>query len=191
MGVKAYLSTREKEELVDFIAGTGENYQRYLDWCEQHQVLNRWTEKYFHTWIQRRRGKIVVARNKYKEEVRRLSLYDKERRIVELERSVDVINSHLVAADSDHTTHTCKTCGASHEIVGPEVAIKLMEQKRKLLEAIAKERNEWLKPESTASNEPTARERLTAISMALLANATETDIVDGTVVVVDDKKVLQ
>lgn len=166
-GIKSYMSAREKAELVKFIAVTGENYDRYIEWCQQRQI-KPFTKKYLHTWVQRRRLKVKDARKVHEEEVRKLSMYDKERRIEQLEGDVNILNGQIE-----------KTFDI------PELQLKLIEQKRKTMEAIAKERNEWLKPESKETSGAAAADRLGNLAVALL-NAKETKTVDGVVVVAED-----
>lgn len=179
-GIKAYLSAREKHELLHFLAATGENYDRYLDYCAQ-RGWKPFSRKYLHTWIQRRRGKFQVAREEHKQEVRRLSMWDKQRRIEDLERSVEVINQHLVRETVED--HECTRCGMLHTVLSAAITIKLMEQKRKLLEAIAKERNEWLK-EGVAKGGESARDRLRSSLAKAIAETKQTEIIDGRAVVV-------
>ena len=178
-GIKSYLSAREKTELLEFIAATGENYDRYLDLCEK-RGWKPFSKKYLHTWLQRRRPKLQLAREKHKEEVRRMSMYDKTRRLEELENSVLTINSHLVMQGIED--HSCTRCGSVHAATSPDMVIKLMEQKRKLLEAIAKERNEWLK-ESANSEAESTRDRLREAVTKALTEAKETKVFDGKVIV--------
>ncbi len=175
------MSAREKDELVKFVAATGENYDRYLDWCDKRDI-KPFTKGYLHTWIQRRRHKVQVAREEHKEEVRRVNTFSKERRLDELERDIDIINTQLVLAGVD--PHSCTECGKPH--VNVELLIKLTEQKRKLLEAIAKERNELGKPLDESDGDGSARDRLRLLSRAALASPKETKIIEGTVVVVSD-----
>lgn len=137
-GIKSYLSKREKEELVRFVAGTGENYTRYLEWCEKRNA-KPFTKSYFHMWVQRRRSIIQEERIRQKEEIRRLSVYDRQRRLEELER----IGEYLLEQMDNIRAH--ELCGASCKPI--ETLLKLMEQHRKTMEAISKERGEWNKPD--------------------------------------------
>lgn len=182
MPVVSYLSAREKAELVQFIAATGENYDRYLDYCSK-RGWKPFSRKYLHTWIQRKREKVKVARDQHATEVRKMSTYDKERRIDDLERSVEVINSHILVQTVED--HDCTRCGSLHSVLSPDMVIKLMEQKRKLLEAIAKERNEWLKDTASKGVEST-RDRLDAAITKVLAETKEAKVFDGTFKVVGD-----
>lgn len=182
MGQKSYLSAREKDELLQFVAATGENYDRYLDLCAK-RGWKPFSQKYLHTWIQRRRTKFQIARERHREEVRKLSIFDKQRRIEDLEGSVKVINEHLVRETIND--HECSRCGMLHTVLSAEITIKLMEQKRKLLEAIAKERNEWGK-ESKENSGESARDKLRSGLAKALESAKNTQIIDGRYVVVGE-----
>lgn len=181
---KSFLSRNEKHDLAKFIAGTGENYSRYTDYANTRN-WTLFTPYYFRRWVQRHRRWIVKYREMHVEELRKLSIYDRERRIQDLEDSVDLINSHMAHVNSTHAPHECSTCGLVHEIEGPEVAIKLMLAKSKILEQIAKERNEWMKPNDEIQQSD-ARTLIGARAMEVLSQARETKMVDGTVVVADD-----
>lgn len=139
-GIKAYLSKREKSELVEFVAAVGENYDRYLEWCEKHSA-KPFSRNYFKRWVQRRRYIIQQIRLKQKDEIRRLSTYNKDRRLEELER----VSEYLLSTIDQMVSHD--VCSPTCKPV--ETLIKLMEQHRKTLEAIAKERGEFNKPEES------------------------------------------
>lgn len=161
-GIKSFLSSNEKKDLVQFIASTGENYQRYLEYCNQ-RGWRPFTEKYLHTWIQRRRAKIQDARQEHREEVRKKSMYDKERRVHDLEVVADTIKKAIDKVQDD-----------------PKTLIALTEQLRKTLEAIAKERGEWLKAEPEVAQGASVRDRLKQNFDAMLAEAKEAKIIEGT-----------
>lgn len=183
MGNRSYLTPREKAELVEFVAASGQSYERYKEWCGLHHVTNIWTPQYFNTWVQRRRAKVQTARAEHQEHVKKQSTYDKERRLFEYERDLELVNKALRYATKGRP-HDCPYCKEVHEpYVSPAEILKLLDIKRKHLESIAKERGEWMRPESTESNEPNARERLRLVSTQLLAQAKETKVVEGTYVV--------
>lgn len=167
MGLKSYTSAREKNDLIEFIAATGENYDRYLEWCAARGV-KPYTKKYLHTWIQRRRPKIKQMRIKHDEEIQRMSMFDRERRIRELENDLDTLN-HLISKNFDI----------------PELLVKLLEQKRKTAQAVAQERGEWNRPEAKEPDGAATRERLRTGALALLEGKA-TQIIDGKVVVAKD-----
>jgi hypothetical protein len=160
-GIKSFLSTAEKKDLVNFIAATGENYERYLEYCKQ-RGWRPFTAKYLHTWIQRRRSKVQDARQEHREEVRKMSMYDRERRVNDLESIADTLKKSMDKVSDD-----------------PKTLVALSEQLRKTFEAIAKERGEWLK-EAPIQTGPTARDRLKAGLDSYLAEAKEAKVIDGT-----------
>lgn len=173
MGIKAFMSQREKSDLIDFIAVTGENYDRYLEWCKQRGIEKVFTKKYLHTWVQRHRPRVKVARIRVEEEIRRMSMFDKEKRIRELENDIDMVNQ-LVQK--------------SYDI--PEMMVKLLEQKRKLLQAVAQERGEWLRVENKESDGTTSRNAIRARVMEVLEGQA-TEIVPRQNIVAKDQGLLQ
>lgn len=151
-GIKSFLSKRDKEDLVRFVAQTGENYDRYLEWCNKRNA-KPFSKGYFHQWIQRRRSIVQEERLRQKEEVRRLSMYDRQRRLEELERvseyileQMDWLRAHELCRDS------CKPLDSM---------MRLVEQHRRQMEAISKERGEWNKPDQ----QPNAGETRSLIAM--------------------------
>lgn len=180
MGIKSYLSHNQKEDLLNYLAATGENYDKYLEYCEQYK-LKPFSQKYLHTWIQRRRPKFQKARRLHQEELKRLSMYDKTKRIEGLENDMNMLNAQLVK-----DLHNCPKCGEPHSPLSTEVIIKLTEQKRKISEAIAKERNEWLKPEPDAGDEQSPRERLRSALAKVLNEGQEVQSSYAEVVVAED-----
>ena len=181
---KAFLSRNEKHDLAKFIAGAGENYDRYVDFATA-RGWRIFTRYYFFRWTQRHRRWLIKYREQHVEDLRKLSMYDREKRLQDLEDSVGVINSHLMSVNTKYSPHECSTCGMVHEQEGPEVAIKLLTAKAKLLEQIAKERNEWMKP-TDEIQQHNAGAALRAAVMETIASARETTILDGEVVVVND-----
>lgn len=181
---EAFLSLKEKHDLARYVAGVGENYDRYVIYANK-RGWRVFTKSTFKNWVQRHRRWVRKYREQHVEELRKISMYDREKRIQDLEDSVNVVNSHLMAANSEHSPHECRTCGMAHEIAGPEVAIKLLLAKSKLLEQIAKERNEWMKPVDEVQQND-ARSLLGLAAMEIITQARQATITDGKVVVVDD-----
>lgn len=181
MGKKAYLSANERKDLVEFIASTGENYQRYLELCTQ-RGWTPFSEKYLHTWVQRRRARVQEMRAVHKEEVRRLSIMDKQHRMSELERANDIIKARIM--ETLDGEHECDQCNQPH-YTKSDMIIKLIEQQRRVLEAIARERNEWQKDEKE-DNGSSARAKLRDATLKALKSAQETKIIDGVYVVAKD-----
>lgn len=174
------MSAREKEELVDFIAATGENYQRYLEWAEKKGV-KPFTQGYLHTWVQRRRIKVQKSRELHIEHVRQLNSYTRKKRISEYEKDINRINALL-----DGDSHTCSHCSEIHYAISPETIIKLTEQKRRNLESIAKERNEWQRPDDNSQdNALSSKQRLDTAIAALLPQGEKAEVIDSTARVVE------
>lgn len=166
-GIKSFLSAAEKKDLIQFIASTGENYGRYLEYCEQ-RGWRPFSQKYLHTWIQRRRDLVRGARQEHREQVRKMSMYDKERRVEDLEHVADTLKKEI------------------NKVEDPRILVSLTEQLRKIFEAIAKERGEWLKDEPIETKEITVRDRLKQGLDNMLAQAKETKIIDGSFIVVEN-----
>lgn len=144
--IKSYLSKKDKADLMQFIAMTGENYDRYLEWC-QARSARPFSRGYLHNWISRRRVLINEIRAKQREEIRRQSRYGKDRRLEELEK----VAEHLLNTIDQMVIHdvcmpTCKPV---------DTLVKLMEQHRKTMEAIAKERGEYNKLDQQSDDRDT------------------------------------
>ncbi len=181
---KSFLTRNEKHDLAKFVAGVGQNYERYCKYAEQ-RGWTKFTPFYFRRWIQNHQALVKRYRVMHVEEVQRISIYDRIKRLEALERSVELIDSHLLMETADYGPHECSECGRSHEILGPDMAIKLMEQKRKLLEQIAKERNEWMKPSDEVQPDD-ARTALRAAVMEAITAPRKKTVIDGQIVVGGD-----
>lgn len=160
-GIKSFLSSKEKKDLIQFIASTGENYDRYLEYCSQ-RGWKPFTKAYLHTWCQRKRAQIQAARSDHKEEVRKMSMYDKERRIADLERLADQLKVAINKSLDD-----------------PRMLISLSDQLGKTFERIAKERGEWLKGEGEHKPSEDIRDRLKAGLVDFLSSAKEAKIIEA------------
>lgn len=135
MGNTSYLSRQEKYDLIKFVAATGESYKRYLEWAEAKSVANKFSENYFYTWVSRRRTLIQEERARIRDEVKRMSVYDKNRRLQELERIAEYLLDEMEHMRiHDTCSKNCKPL---------ETFIRLSEQHRKTMETIARERGEF------------------------------------------------
>jgi hypothetical protein len=168
-GIKSFLSRSEKKDLIQFIAATGENYERYSEYCET-RGWKKFTPGYLHTWIQRHRPKIQEAREEHREEVRKTSMYDKNRRIQDLEAIADRLKKSIDKFQDD-----------------PKILVSLAEQLRKTHESIAKERGEYLKSESDFTKDVSVRDRLKQGFESMLAKAKEAEVIEGTARIVVGK----
>lgn len=126
-GIKSYLTPRLKRELVHFIAVNGENYERYYQWTEAKGV-KAFSKAYLHNWVYKRLDKIKEVRTEFDEAVRRQSTFDRERRVDELEQDINKLNV-LFFSNTDR----------------PDIQLKIIEAKRKVIESISKERGEFMK----------------------------------------------
>lgn len=124
----AYLTEQAKHDLMVWIAANGENYDAYKRYAESRS-WPIYTPAYLHNWVNRRRAKVQELRAQQDIEVRKMSTFDRDKRVATLERGVERIEKRL---DEDGE-------------IDPEKEMKLLEQQRKLLQAIAVERNEWNK----------------------------------------------
>lgn len=139
--VKPTLSKVEKQELAQYVAGVGENYERYKEYA-QARSWYIFTPAYFRRWVQNHRNMVRKYRAQHQVEVRRLSTLGKEERIQQLELDLDAINTIL--ASDNLLPHDCD-CGGIHGSAKPADTVRLLEQKRRTLQAIAQERGEWNK----------------------------------------------
>lgn len=123
---KSELSDLAKQELEVFVAVNGQSYAKYTKYAEK-QGWYLFSERYFKCWVDRRRERIQSIRRMHLQEVQRMTTLDRAKRIEKLERACGLVQEKL------------------NDEPDAELLIKLLEQERKLLEAIAKERGEWLK----------------------------------------------
>lgn len=126
-GIKAYLTKGEKALLVSYVAHAGEEYNRYIEWCDQNFIAKerRFTPYYLKRWIQRRRVAVQNARQELREAARKASLHDKESRLKTLEAQAERLQERIENTKDDN------------------IYLRLEEQLRKTLESIAKERGEF------------------------------------------------
>lgn len=127
MGYYSFLSPVQKQSLLDWIGAYGEGYGRFLEWCDREGIPEdkRYTKPSYQSWVQRRRRSVKESRTRHHEEVRQQSRMDRDARMVALEETFKRLDA------------------MSHEIEDSDKLTRLEEQKRKTLEAIAKERGEW------------------------------------------------
>lgn len=146
MGNKQIYTKNEQETILRHVAGASEGYHVYSDLADRLWPGERkFTPYYYKIWINRRRDRLREMREEVKEEVKKASMLNKVSRIEELEESVRMLNDAL--AEDVISTHLCDVCEKKHSPISAADLTKLLEQKRRTLESIAKERNEWLKDE--------------------------------------------
>ncbi len=124
-----YLTATQKRSLLDWIGARGESYPAFIEWCEREQIpeANRYTKVSYRGWVQRRRAHVQAARASHQAETRQQSRLGREERMAGLERTYERLDA----------------LSKSEEIEDTDKLIRIEEQKRKTLEAIAKERGEW------------------------------------------------
>ena len=105
-------------------------------------VVNRFSEAYFYKWYGRKKPKIDVEKAMLQHVQREFSIMDKQERIKELENDLIRIETRITESES-FEDHECSECGKAHKRLTPGDLSRLLETKRKLSEAIAKERGEW------------------------------------------------
>lgn len=135
-----YLTDRNKDDLARWLAANGENFEGYKKFAEA-RGWTVFTPAYLHVWVGRHRDAIRVHRGRYEAEIRSLTLMNKASRATALERSVRRIQDRIAAAESDEDD---------------DRLIKLVEQERKLLQAISQERGEWMRNEEAEAAAPYA-----------------------------------
>lgn len=124
------LSQFEVTLLQEWVVAHGETWHAYLDFCEKYQIgpEKRFTPAYYKTWVQRRRSVVQGGREKERELIRRGSVLTRELRLRSLEEAFSRLERRIAAEEGE---------------MPPDVLVRLLEQQRKTLEAISKERGEF------------------------------------------------
>ena len=162
---EAFLTQPQKKQLIRYIAGAGENYGKYLEFCKQFG-LKEFSPAYLRRWVQRHREKIQIEREIVKMEIAEAAAYGRKRRVAELEADLERINYRI--ANIEVAAHTCLECGDVHDI-SLDLLMKATEAKRKLMQAIATELGEW------NQNKPPEAEAVDFFSVQVLKNASSDD----------------
>lgn len=153
-------------ELVHYIAVNGENYDGYARFATS-RGWRLYSKRYLHNWVGRHRSAIKVEREHHLYDLRKQSLLDKSTRLAMLERSSQALERRLEAAlNSDDD----------------ELAVKLAEQMRKQLQAVATERGEWNTKEDNRNMEGIKNVLLERMQQAALPDP---DVVEGIVTELD------
>lgn len=180
---KAYLSKKLKKDLMRYIAAAGESYTRYEEWCDSLQIPSerRFTYYYFRNWCHRHRDEINYFKNLRDEQIRQFSTLDKESRVRELESDIDRINAILRSetVNGDFIVHECSKCGEFHDALDPNIVIKLIEQKRRDMETLSKERNEWMKADATVNSTSSPVSVARDSALRKLQRPQEEEVIDG------------
>lgn len=172
MGQKAFYAKKEQEAILRNAAGSSEMYDRYVEFAERMWPgRQKWTKYYYQRWIQKRRAILNEYRGEQQEQIREETMYNRNKRIEDLEMGLARLDEMLESEAID--PHDCDTCGYTHDIISPSDLTKLLEQKRKLLEAIAKERGEWLKEEKDDTSKGDDRKATRTLALELLQRSKE------------------
>lgn len=139
--IEPYLSYIERGELARFVAGKGQNYDAYVKYATE-RGWKVFTKSYYNNWCWRHRPLVLRFRAELMDELRQQTYYDKESRIKSMEMDVDAINARL---RNEHSSHICTECGFVHSPTSSDSLVKLIDTKRKLMESIAKEKDEFNK----------------------------------------------
>lgn len=128
----AYLSPVQKQVLINYLALEGTSYNNYLKWTQENDIplARRYTESSWKSWLKIHRAQIKALREELKISLGRGTAQTRKRRLAALEDDLVVVMRAM--ADVDLTT-----------TAGKELWIKLSEQKRRLLQAVAQQRGEW------------------------------------------------
>lgn len=125
------ITKSQKKDLLTFAAGAGENYQKYLDFCAKFNIQT-FSRGYWRNFVQRNRRTVQELRAMHIAAVAAEARMDRKARIQLLEDDIARIEG-IFRDQFDELT--------------VDQVVKLSDQKRKTLEAIAKERAEWGKEE--------------------------------------------
>lgn len=130
----------QKKYLLTYVAGAGENYAAYLQFCERHDIPT-FSKYYWPNFVQRNRKTVQAIRVGLIAQVAAEATLDRKARLSLLE---------------DHVARIEKIMREQEEELTVDQIVKLTDQQRKHLEAIAKERSEWMQPEERVPDNPAA-----------------------------------
>lgn len=145
----------QKKHLLTFAAGAGENYAAYLKFCETHSIPT-FTKAYWPVFVQRNRRTVQAIRQGLVAQIAAEAMLDRKNRLALLE---------------DHVARIEKIMTEQEEELTVDQIVKLTDQQRKHLEAIAKERSEWMTEEKPVYENPAmlamqeAQRRLLAVNV--------------------------
>lgn len=154
MPTGAFLTKPEQSLLIEFTGAKGENYNRYLDFCDRHEIPDgrRYSEAYYHQWIHRHRPAIQMARGRHQDVVRSESTLDREKRLALLEEQVTRYRDdiRILMEHRDKIEEIIEEGQSGYARFRPqkipdvvESRLKVEEALGKALDRIAKERGEF------------------------------------------------
>ena len=129
-----FLNVKSKKILIDFIATNGESYHMYIPFAEKHG-WRTYTRGSLHSFVNRNRREIELARTKMEEKIREDTEYSKRKRVKLLEEEVDELR-RKARLEEDPVKYS-----------------RVSDQIRKTLQAIAQELGEWNKEEKTEADD--------------------------------------
>ena len=156
--IRAYLNDRERAELIHHVSVAGENYDKYVAFATP-RGWKLYTKRYLHNWVGRHRQAIRLERERHLFDLRKLSLLDRQKRLVMLEKASSRLEERLEAALAEGDD---------------EKVVKLAEQMRKQLQSVAIERGEWQQKDE--------KQGLEELKDAILANMERAALPDPRVV---------
>lgn len=127
--IKAYLTRPQMASYLTWAGGAGSAYEEYIQWCNRNfiPVDKRFTRASHKVWIQRHRKQLIQCREEHREALRIVSRMGREDRVRAHEESLIRVEALI----------------RSTEMLKISEYVALEEQKRKILESIARERGEY------------------------------------------------
>lgn len=124
--IQPFLSKQQQLDLIEWLAvNSDKRYDLYTEWCARTGA-KPFSPNYLRTWTQNHRELIQKAREQHRREARAESVMARTQRLHALEDS-------FIRLDE---------LSKSEGLTSVDV-VRLEDQKRKTLEAIARERGEW------------------------------------------------
>lgn len=124
----------QKKDLINWAAGAGENYERYLDFCARHDIPV-FARGYWRNFVQRHRRIVQAIRQEHILTVAKEARMGRKARIEMLE--ADAARCEDIIA---------KSGPEGDDSLSVDQLARMMDQKRRTLESIAKEMGEWGTP---------------------------------------------
>lgn len=146
MRTRRRISVRAEQDLIQWIAANGQNYDMFLGfWERQGWPGKPFTRGYLKKWCWKKYDRIQAARAEHKQRILEQTYMNKERRIRLLTESVERIQAALDKM-FESAPHRCPECGEEHLSLGVAEYLRLEEQLRRTLETLAKEYGEYNRP---------------------------------------------
>lgn len=125
------LTIPQEKLLLTYVSTAGENYEKYVAFAQKN-LMPVFTKYYWPRWVQKRRRKVQALRAEITRAVAEEAMLGKSQRILLLENAVGNIQK-LIEKEGPDGENTLTV----------EQIVRLYDQQRKHMEAIARERNEW------------------------------------------------